>query len=385
MSLLIFIIILAVLILIHEFGHFIVAKKQGVMVEEFGFGLPPRLFSIKKGETLYSINLIPLGGFVKLYGEEYHEIKNNKSQIINNKKKAFIYKKPWQKALIISAGVIMNLILGISLFYIILSTNNFQSDPIPIFTETKFKFGNQEKKVIIAKVNKNSPAEKVNIKSEDIVIRYKINGGNWININSASEFIKIIKESENNFVTFDLLNNKNGERNIVKVKPIFDKKLNRYIIGVNLADTIILKYSSTSEKLLSGVYHSYNLIDYNLKIISNLFSQAIKEKDASTVSQAFSGPIGIFAIIEETVKSSGKKLVINLLNITGLLSLSLALMNIFPFPALDGGRMIFVLYEWIIRKPANKEIEKYVNLIGFIILISFGIIISINDILKFFK
>lgn len=385
MSILIFIIILAVLILIHEFGHFIAAKKQGVMVEEFGFGLPPRLFGIKKGETLYSFNLIPLGGFVKLYGEEYHEVKNNKSQKTNHKKRAFIYKKPWQKALIISAGVMMNLFLGITFFYIILSANNFQSDPIPVFIKTKFKFGNQEKKVIIAKVNKNSPAEKANIKSEDIVVRYQINGGNWININSASEFIKIVKESQNNFITFDLLNNKNGERNIVKVKPIFDKKLNRYIIGVNLADVVILKYSSISEKLLSGVYHSYNLIDYNLKIILNLFSQAIKEKDASTVSQAFSGPIGIFAIIEDTVKSSGKKLVINLLNITGLLSLSLAIMNIFPFPALDGGRMIFVLYEWITGKPANKEIEKYVNLVGFVILISFGILISVNDILKFFR
>jgi len=380
MAILIFIIILAVLILIHEFGHFIAAKKSGVRVEEFGFGLPPRLFGIKKGETIYSINLIPLGGFVRLYGEEYHEIKDKSSS-----KRAFINKAPWQKAIIVAAGVIMNLILGITIFYIILSANGFKSDPIPVFTPTNFRFGHQEKKVIIADVSKDSPAKKAKIKSEDVVIRYKVNGNDWTDINSASQFIKVVKDSKNSPINFDLVNNKNGERKTVEVRPVYNEKLKRYIIGVNLADVIILSYPSSYEKLMSGIFHSYNLIDYNLKVIKSLFSQAVKEKNVETVSQAFSGPIGIFAVIEDTVKSSGQKLVINLLNITGLLSLSLALMNILPFPALDGGRMVFVLYEWITGKKSNKEIEKYVNLIGFIILITFGIAISINDIVKFFR
>lgn len=380
MTILVFIGILALLILIHEFGHFIAAKKNGVKVEEFGFGLPPRIFGIKKGETLYSINLIPLGGFVKLYGEEYHEIKEKSSS-----KLAFINKKPWQKAIIVSAGVIMNLILGVALYYVLLTTNNFQSEPIPIFTDTNFKFGSQEKKVIIANVNKNSPAEKSNIKSEDVVIRYRIDGENWIGINSASEFIQVVKNSKDTDVTFDLLNNKNGEKKIVTVKPVFNQELKRYIIGVNLADIVILKYSTPTEKAFSGVFHSYNLIDYNLKVISSLFSQAVKEKNVETVSQAFSGPIGIFAIIEDTVKSSGKKLITNLLNIIGLLSLSLALMNILPFPALDGGRMVFVVYEWATGKKTNRDIEKYINLVGFVILISLGIAISINDVVKFFR
>ena len=107
MTILIFILILSVLIFVHELGHFFIAKKTGVRVDEFGFGLPPRVFGKKIGETLYSLNLIPLGGFVKLYGEEYHEIKNK-----NNAKRAFINKKPWQKTLIIIGGVIGNFLLG---------------------------------------------------------------------------------------------------------------------------------------------------------------------------------------------------------------------------------------------------------------------------------
>lgn len=384
MSFLIFIFILALLVLIHEFGHFIIAKKNGVLVEEFGFGLPPRLFGIKKGETLYSINLIPLGGFVKLYGEEYHELENKK--IKNPKQKAFIYKKPYQKFLIILGGVIMNLFLGIFIFYYLLFSNNFKSDLIPIMTQkADFKFGSQEKKVIIVGVNKNSPAEKTNIKSQDVVLAYKINGNDWKNINSASQFIETIKTIKNNDIYFELENNQNGEKKIVKVKPIFDKKLNRYIIGVSLADGVILKYEKPTEKIFSGFFHSYNLISYNFKILGNLFSQAYKEKDVSSVSQAFSGPIGIFAVIQDTVSSSGKKLVNNLLNLIALLSLSLAIMNVLPFPALDGGRMIFVFYEWIFKKNPNKTIEQYVNLIGFLILISLGILISINDIAKFFR
>src|SRR3989339_2100093 len=112
-AIIVFILMLAILILGHETGHFLAAKKMGVSVEEFGIGFPPRLFSFKKGETIYSINLLPFGGFVKVYGEEYHEEKKHYKK---NKKRAFINKKPWQKAIIITAGVIGNIILAWIIF-----------------------------------------------------------------------------------------------------------------------------------------------------------------------------------------------------------------------------------------------------------------------------
>ena len=321
-----------------------------------------------------------MGGFVKLFGEEYHEIKKKSFS-----DRAFINKKPWQKALIVSAGVIMNILLGVAIFYIVLGTNKFRSDPIPVFINFNFKFGTEEKKVIIANVNKDSPASKADIKSEDAVINFKIDDGDWKTVKSSSHLIDVIKNSGQNQIYFDLLNIKNGEKKIINVKPVYNRQLKRSIIGVNLVDAVVLEYKTIQDRLLSGFYHSYNLIEYNLRVISSLFSSAIKEKKADTVAQAFSGPIGIFAIIEDTVKSSGKKVISNLLNITGILSLSLALMNILPFPALDGGRMVFVLYEWITNKKSNKNIEKYVNFVGFIILISLGILISISDIIKLFR
>ncbi|MFH0979900.1 MAG: site-2 protease family protein, partial [Candidatus Roizmanbacteria bacterium] len=122
MTILIFILTLTLLVLIHEFGHFLAAKKNGVRVEEFGFGLPPRIFGIRKGETLYSINLLPLGGFVKLYGEEYHEIKNKSLS-----QRAFINKKPWVKFLIVISGVIGNFLLG----WILISYLFTQGVPVP--------------------------------------------------------------------------------------------------------------------------------------------------------------------------------------------------------------------------------------------------------------
>lgn len=393
MTFFIFLIILSILVLIHELGHFIAAKKNGVRVEEFGFGLPPRLFGKKIGETIYSINLLPIGGFVKLYGEEYQEIKQKskiKPYINQNKNKkslneAFVYKKPWQKTIIILAGVIMNLILGITIFYITLSSNQFQSTPMPIFIKDyKFKFGEESKKIIIAQVNKNSPAEKAGIKEEDIVLNYKTDQEEWIAINTAKDFINAIKDKKNQIIYLQLLNNKNGEKKIVKVQPIYNSELKRYIIGVNLADIVIVKYQKPIEKIFSGFLHSYNLIDYNLKVFGYLFSTSISEKNPSTITNSLTGPIGIFAIIDDTVKKSGEKIILNLLEISGLISLSLALMNILPFPALDGGRMIFVIYEWLSGKPPNKKIEQYVNFAGFLILISLAIFIAINDLLKFF-
>jgi len=391
-STIIFIFILAILILIHEFGHFIVAKLNGVRVDEFGFGLPPRIFGIKKGETLYSINLIPFGGFVKLFGEEYHEISQNskiksQNQVRLGKKlqeKAFIYKKPWQKTLIILAGVIMNFLLGTTIYYYLLSTNNFQSEPLPTFFNYQFKFGTQEKRVIILNVNKNSPAEKTGIKHQDIVLAYK-KDSNWQKIKSSSEFINLIKNNKDKPIQLDIINNQNGERKIVTIVPYFEKKVNRYIIGVSLTDSVVLNYQKPYEKIFSGFFHSYNIIDYNLKTIAFLISSSIKEKDPKTITQSLSGPVGIYSVVQSTIETSGKKVVNNLLNIIALLSLSLALMNVLPFPALDGGRMIFVLYEWITGKPSNKEIEKYVNLVGFLILISFALVITYSDIVKFFK
>lgn len=358
------------------------------MVEEFGFGFPPRLWGKKIGETIYSINAIPLGGFVKLFGEEYQEI-HGKSAKPSLKKRAFVYKKPPVKAIIILAGVFMNAILGITIYYFLLSMNGFQSDPMPLIKPYKFRFGTQEGRVVATNITKDSPAFKAGFTVEDIIERYQVDivpkEKNWKQITSASEMINAIKASGGKTVYFDVENVRNGKRQTIPVVPYYNKELKRAIIGVNLLDTVILKYVTPKQKFLSGFMHSYNVLTYNYSTIGELFKIAVKEKTLSPVSQTVSGPIGIYSVVNDVIKTSGTKLLKNMLNIIGLLSLSLAAMNILPLPALDGGRLVFVLYEWITGKQVNKKFEQYVNLFGFLALISLGILVSINDVLRLLK
>lgn len=383
MSLLIFIIILAILVLIHEFGHFIAAKKNGVLVEEFGFGFPPRLFGFKKGETLYSINLIPLGGFVKLYGEEYREIKKEKTSI--PKHRAFAHKKPFQKIIIIAAGVLMNAVLGIAIFYTTLSLNGYKSEPVILLNNHSFAFGTQEKQVIILQISKNSPAEKGGVESGDIVLQAQSPTGNPVPIREEQDLIAFIKNNEKKTVSLQVRSIKTDKIRTVSVIPEYSNTLKRAVIGISLSRAVILSYQTPKEKMLAGILHSYNVIDYSLQSLSQLFRVSLKEKSLQPVSESVSGPIGIFQVIDTTIKSSGPKLLRNLLEITGLLSISLAMMNILPFPALDGGRLMFVIYEGIARRKIPQHVESFINTAGFLLLLALAILISIGDVVKMYR
>lgn len=389
-SVILFIIILGLLVLIHEFGHFVAAKKSGVLVEEFGIGFPPRLWGKRIGETIYSINAIPLGGFVKMYGEEYEEVeKGKKKPPAALKQRAFAYKPNWKKALIVLAGVFMNMLLGVTIYYVLLSTNGFQSDPIPLLTPYKFRFGVQEGRVVATSIVPHSPAAKAGIAVEDIVEKYQIgtslNPSRWIQITSANQLISTVKSAQGENVYLQVVNYRNGAEHTVSVTPVYNKELKRAIIGVNLLDTAVVKYQTGKQILLSGFMHSYNIMVYNFSTIGQLVQLAFKEKQLAPVSETVSGPIGIYSVVHEVVQTSGQKLFKNILNIVGLLSLSLAIMNVLPLPALDGGRLVFVIYEWITGKRVNKTFERYVNLVGFFIIILLGILVSINDIMRLFR
>lgn len=378
-SLLVFVLILGILVVIHELGHFIAAKKMGVKVEEFGFGFPPRLFGKKKGETLYSINALPIGGFVKVYGEEYSELEKQKT---SEKNRAFVYKKPWQKAVIIIAGVVMNLLLGIGIYYFLLGSNGFTSEPVFLLDQYKFAFGRQQNHILIGAAVKGSPAEKAGLKTGDQII--EISNGKTTVVSSPEELVSFVDKNGAKELKIVVKNVRNGAVRVVTVTPYYNKELKRYVIGISLASTATIHYETPVEKALSGVYHAYNLSSYNLNVFSNLLASSFREKSVGPVSQSVAGPIGIFAEINDIVHSSGSKFIVNLLSITALLSISLAVMNILPFPALDGGRLVFVAYEWITGKRPNAKIEQYVNLAGMITLLTLAIVVSLNDILRIF-
>ncbi|OGK13939.1 hypothetical protein A3C98_01510 [Candidatus Roizmanbacteria bacterium RIFCSPHIGHO2_02_FULL_37_15] len=389
MSILIFILVLGILVLIHELGHFLVAKKKGVLVEEFGFGFPPRIFAKKIGETIYSINLIPFGGFVKLYGEEYHQVESDPYPLEQKQSRAFAFKHPQTKSLIIVAGVLMNFLLAIFLYYITLSLNNFKSEPMPLINDYNFRFGSQENRVVIGAVVKKSPASKTKIQIGDLTSRIgvKTKSGQiiWYPISKPEQFIELVKKSKDTPIYLDLENIINDEKKIVQVIPRYDPELKRAIIGINLVEATIIKYDTVLDRLFMGFLQSYNVTAYNLEGMRFLINQSAKEKSLQPVAEGSAGPLGIFRIIDETVQSSGKKLTLNTLNLLALLSLSLGFINILPFPALDGGRFALVVYEWLTKRRINQNLERNLNLIGFVILLTLAGLITINDIIKIYR
>ena len=351
-----FISILVVLVLIHEFGHYFAAKKTGVYVEEFGFGFPPRVFGRKFGETLYSINLLPIGGFVKLFGEEYHE----KTEKIDNKKipkeRAFVNKKPWQKTIIICAGVIMNFLLGWVLISYLLTTG------IPSPTG-----------VAIEEVQPNSPALEAGLQKGDRFVSIKHD-------NTKKDIV----------LTNDLISNANkfagdkvevtierkGQQQTVFIMPRKDPPEGQGSMGVVISQLVETKkypwYTAPYYGLIEAANMTKMIAVELLKIPASLISKSAPKVE-------FSGPIGIAKVVGEA-----RQYGINaLLQITALLSLNLAVINILPFPALDGGRLVFVIYEWVTGKRSNQNLEKYLNLIGIIVLLGLSLVITIFDIQKF--
>jgi len=331
------------------------AKKMGVKVEEFGIGLPPKLFGIKKGETLYSVNLLPIGGFVKLFGEEYS------TPLALDKNRTFVNKKPWQKTLIVLGGVLGNFLLGWFIFSYLVT----QGVPVPT------------NNVIVEKVTKNSPASMAGLKEKDVILKFvpPISPMSPISLTSSTSLItltqkyagknvKLLVQRGHQQLTVDLVprvNPPKGEGSLgIAITSFIEKKYPWYTApyyGLIEAFNITAKISSELGKML------YNLVTFHKQNVD------------------VAGPIGIANLAGQAVKF-GKNAFLEFL---ALLSLNLAIMNILPFPALDGGRLVFVLYEGITKKRPNKNFEKYTNLIGFIMLLSLAAIITVNDVVKLFK
>ncbi len=356
MTVLIFLLILTILVFVHEFGHFIIAKKMGVKVEEFGIGLPPRLFGIKKGETLYSLNLLPLGGFVKLYGEEEH----NKLDKMD-KKRAFVNKTAWQKTLIILGGVIGNFLLG----WFIFSYLATQGVSVPI------------NKVIIEKVTKNSPAQISGLKENDIVTKLIPQNKKLpqFTLTTADDLIINTKKLAGQTITLEI--NRNGKTFLTKIVPRVNPPKGEGPLGIAITSSTIKKYpwfTAPYYGLIEATNITYKIATELGKLLFGLITFQKPHVDVA-------GPVGIANMAGQAIKFGGNAF----LQFLGLLSLNLAIVNILPFPALDGGRLVFVLYEGIFKKKPNKDVEKYTNLIGFIILLSLAALITVNDIVKLFK
>lgn len=347
-ALILLILILGILIFVHEFGHFIVAKKSGVHVYEFALGMGPQIFKFKRKNdpTIYSLRLLPIGGFCSMAGEviEEEDKKLKKSEYMCNK-------KPITKILILVAGVTMNFITALVLFFL-----------------QGLIWGSSNQLSYVGVVTNDSPIANSGIVEGDRII--SINGvktNTWDKIQVA-----IALEDEDKVYEF-VVEKEDGTTKKYNVEPIIqnDKDGNEsYLFGFGADNNI-------SHGILDSIKYAfikfYSVISSMGLIIIKLFSGALSLK-------SLSGPVGMYTVVDTASKYG----IENLVYLTAYLSVNLGFINILPFPAFDGGRVLFVIIEKIKGSPINPKVENVFHTIGFILLMILMVVITYQDILRLF-
>ncbi len=363
MSVIIFLLILAILIFVHELGHFLVAKRSGIRVDEFAIGFPPKLFSYKWGGTNYTLNAIPFGGFVKIFGEDAHsgEISDESKNV------SFVYKPKIIQAAVLVAGVTFNIIFA----WLIISLGFFMGTTSVLPYNTTGEFNDAH--LIITEVLPNSPASVAGIKAGDSIV--SITSGKQVYNKELypNAVQKYISESTTKELILKLKDQKGLERE-VKVSPTTEIIEGRKVLGISMEWIGTLKLS-LFDSLKSGAQSTWYLLKATSSGLAKFLWDTITFK--SDFSQV-TGPIGIAGVVKEANELGFRYL----LNITAIISINLAVINLVPFPALDGGRLLFVLIEAIIRKPINPSVVKWTNVIGFSLLMLLMLVVTAKDILK---
>ena len=336
-----FVIILSVLVMAHELGHFATAKLSGVKVEEFGLGFPPKIFGIRRGETIYSLNAIPFGGFTKMLGEEDPTFPGSLAS-----------KSHATRFLVLVAGSLMNILLPIVLFSISLMI------PHDIRME----------KVQVNDIAQGSPAQQVGIESGDIVV--KIDERTVKNRSDVGYLIQLKLGSE----TTIMLQKADGSRKEVTVTPRWNPPTGQGAIGIMISgtDSIIIREALPFwEAIPQGARKCWEVL---ILFRNEVFGWFVKG-----TSPQFTGPIGIAQLTGEVAKSG----ISSLLEFASLISISLGVFNLFPFPGLDGGRIVFVAVEWLRRgKRIPPKKEGLIHLAGFVMLIMLILFITYFDVLR---
>jgi regulator of sigma E protease len=383
-AIILFLLILSFLILSHEFGHFALAKLSGVKVEEFGLGLPPRLFGVYKergkrkfvlgsGEiatesTVYSLNLIPFGGFNKIYDEEVKEGKELKDP------KSFASKSLPTRTLIVSGGILVGILVAVIIFYFILGFSGFITYQGLLF-QYKFPFGSQNNFPMVAEIKEGSPAEAAKLLPHDLVLR-----ADGKELESARELTEIIKKSEGKAVLLLVKNLRTKEVKEITVVPRVEPKETSAKIGIGIQEVAEIRYEGFFGKIFSGFLHSVNLVHYSFFSLYNLIKVSFLTQSITPLASQTTGIVGIFAITKLTIQEIGLG---ELFNLIALLSLALAITNFLPLPALDGGRLIFLGIEALFKKRISPVIERKINAAGLAGLILLYVLVTYKDILQY--
>lgn len=329
-SLLVFLLV----VMLHEFGHFSIAKLSGIKVNEFSIGMGPKIYQKQKGETFYSLRALPVGGYVAMEGEEEN----------SHDPRAFNNVSIVKRMAVVLAGAFMNFVLAFIAFTLIFSIVGYGSSEIE-------------------KVISNSPADKAGIQSGDLIIKINEN-----KVKDIYDINSIISKNQKEEMDFQI--NREGNILNVKIKPEYSVENQMYLIGI----TSKLEHSILKSISL-GANRTLEMSKLILKSIKMMFSGSFK-------MEYLSGPVGVVQLIG----SESSKGFLNFLQILGLISVNLGVFNLLPIPALDGGKFLFLLIEAFRGKPIDEKIEQGLSLIGISFLFSLMIYVTIfNDIGRLFN
>lgn len=378
-TILVFIIILGTLVLVHELGHFLVAKRNGVPSEEFGFGFPPRIvgtYKDKEGqrrwifgnkeieqevkereETVYSLNLIPIGGFVKIKGEDGEHKDDPKS---------FASQKVWTRFKVLFAGVAMNFVLAVVLFFFAFMLGL----PEAVDDEASVVDG----KVQVARIVQSAPADEAGMKMGDQIVSI-FEGDDEIEIAKIGQLQEVVGRNKGKTLDVKVIHAGEQEAVMLKIVPRSEFPDNEGPLGVEIVRTAFVKHGIVDSAILA-VQTTWSII---VAIMAFLGDLIIKIFTSEPVPADVAGPVGI-AVMTGQVTKMGLAFI---LQFAALLSVNLAIINLLPFPALDGGRILFLGIEKLKGSPVSEKVEGIAHTIGFFILIGLMILVTVRDFANF--
>ncbi len=369
MTVLIFLIVLVVLILVHEFGHFIVAKKFGIRVDEFGIGFPPKAYGKKFGETEYTLNWLPIGGFVRIWGEDPTE----EHLTGPGSERSFVSKSRYVQALVLVAGVAMNILLAFVLYTIGYMVG------MPTALDTIDAGQIRDARLLVTAVLPEGPGAAI-LKPSDELVRI-VRGADTLaaeDLTSTKAVVDFIAGSNGEEVTFTLV--RRGEELIQTARPqqgVIAGDIGRYALGFSMSLVGVEQYG-----LIAALGHGAERTYYAfMDILLGLGDLVGRVVHGTADMSSIAGPVGMVGMVGDAVSLG----FVWLLTFSAFISLNLAVINILPIPALDGGRLLFVIIESIIRQPLRPEITNRVNMVGFVALLALMAFITAHDVLKLFN
>ncbi len=364
MSVILFLVILVILVVVHELGHFTASKLYGIRVEEFGVGFPPRLLGRRFGETLYSLNALPFGGFVRIFGENPADL----ARLPAERHRSMLGKSRGIQALVLVAGVTCNLLFA----WLLLSCGFMVGMPTSVDEAHRGEV--QNAKLLITSVVPNSPADSAGLKAGDIPVAAAVEGES-VRLSSPSDLPDFVSAHESERVTLSVV--RQGKTVDIAVQPragIIPSEPSRKAVGV-VAELVGTQRYGLFRSLYEGGTLTADMLRNVLTGFWHLITGAFT---GSSSIKEITGPVGIVGAVGEASTLG----LIYLITFSAFISVNLSIVNLIPLPALDGGRLLFLLIETLKGSPIRPRFAQLLNSIGFALLILLMLVVTYNDVAR---